>query len=206
MRTQRPAAKADPKPVRRPLRPRKQQHNNAKPQEAKMEKPEKEIKVEVVRRGRMKLPLRRIAPAATSKVKFRVGHMMDALRDNKRIVFTDPDFGDWMQIQAFCLPDGVIAAKAQVYNAFNEACYYGKTPVAARLETPRGEEIDRETYIDGYVQPVRENNRVANVRQRSDGDDNARVRAVPSRVITCPVCNTQITLSGFGADGFTPAA
>ena len=63
MRTQRPAAKADPKPVRRPLRPRKQQHNNAKPKEAKMEKPEKEIKVEVVRRGRMKLPLPRLQHA-----------------------------------------------------------------------------------------------------------------------------------------------
>ena len=150
----------------------------------KARKQEKQIEVEVVRKGVAHSPLRRIVPRRTVRVSMNAGSIIDALAENCRVEFVDASGNAWMQIQTMCNIDGELVAVPQVYKTFTEACYCDATPRFVR--SGQGKQtvpIDSKRYFE----------------LRKEARNN-RAKVVPRRLVTCPRCGYEFELTGFSAN------
>ena len=153
-----------------------------------MGKSKTEIPVEVIRDGAKNPPLRRIKPNGTLTVTLGAAKIIEALRENKRVVIDSGSCGEWMQLQNFCKSDGTLTVVAQVYNAFSEECFYGAEPKFANAKT--GEEMSEAEY-----KAILEN--AAKFRRERAG----RLHATPRKYVECPSCGAEINLVGLGYQG-----
>ena len=139
------------------------------------------IPVDIVMRGGKRPPMRRIKPKGTVSVSVGAEKIINALRENRRIVFESPNCGEWMQLQSFCKADGSLTVAAQVYSDFSERCFYGAEPKFLMART--GEEISEEDY---HV-----------MRKTSEAmrHESKRAKATPQKFVKCPNCGTALIVA-----------
>ena len=145
---------------------------------------EKQIEVEVTRKGRHYAPMRRIVPKGTTRIHVGSIDIKGALSDNYRVVFEDANGAEWMQIQVMCNGKGELVAIPQVYKSFNEECFYKTKPAFVRKGPGKNKvPINKETFCE--------------MREEAH---KLRKNAVPRRIVSCPKCGYEFELGGFSAN------